>query len=228
MVSSLPLAPAAALAEDSFVSAGRRVRLDGDRDFMRVGVKVTNPAPSGASLGVTFSLGSVDQHNAIGVALTQNGADRESRTVESFAFGGFTHVEGRQCEGQSSSVCNRTSFDWRTDRFYRVVLDRGGRNEDGWLWTLKLVNSGTDVSRILLTARSEYGRLARTGTVVYEAIAPSDCNDINEFESVARKPVVREGTTVAWGNESNLEVGCTNVITAAPVDNGVLRMRIAQ
>ena len=175
------------------------------------------------------SSGPEDPAGSINVRLSQEGADNASRLLHVDSYGFFNNVAGPNCvPGEFHSTCRRGGFDWVRLREYRVVLDRGGQNDEGWLWSMRIVDMETDNVTQLISLRAPYARLAANRSFAMSQLQPNNCSAINSFGANVQKPEVHEGTSVSWGSVDKLNEGCEDPTLTAAVDNGTLKLRIAQ
>jgi hypothetical protein len=227
-MSTMALSPA--LAAPGFFQVSRIIELTGDRDFVRTDFRVVDSAPSGTfELSFQFPFRSEeDPGGSINVRLTQEGADNGSRLLTVDSYGLFNHVNGPNCvPGDFYSSCRRGGYDWVKLREYRVVLDRGDHNDDGWLWTMKLVDMETGDTTKLISLRTSYARLAPSRSHAMIQVLPNDCTSINRFGANVQKPEVHDGTTVSWGDVDKLN-DCEGATLTAAVEGGTLKLRIDQ
>lgn len=228
---ALTLAATPALAASGYLEVGRHFELSGDRDYLRVVGKVTNPAPGGSYV-VAFGLGSDIGNENLEVALIQAGSDNGSRLVKASINGSFQNVQGQNCEQTSDfdAECRRGGYNWVKDRDYRIVIDRGGVDDTGRLWTVKIVDTVTDDTQILMSIRSLQDRLAPEASMARLELTPSDCSNINTLAAVVQKPVAKDGTTVKWGaihRGRDGDTACVNAPLTAPVADGAAKLKIS-
>lgn len=222
-VFALAIPPAHA---NGYLRAARAIELSGDRTHVRTNLKVTNPAPY-SELGVYFGLGAGGE--TVGVRMVQGGSDRASRSVNAYAYGNFFKVIGENCAGETAFMtCYRDGFNWQEDQAYRVVVDRGGHNENGWLWTVKIVNLSNDNVTPLLSVRTPTGQLHQTANLAFMNIDVPNCENLNTLAGNVTKPRRQDGSPFAWGAKDPMHEGCSTATTAAPVEDGVLYLRIAE
>ena len=221
----LALAIPPAHAEVGLIRAARAIELSGDRTYVRTNLTVTNSAPR-SELGVYFGLG--EGGETVGVRLEQNGSDTNTRALVAYAYGEFNAVAGENCGAVGFAECKRSGFDWVEDRAYRIELDRGSRNENGWLWTLRIINTANDNVTPLVKVRTQTSQLNATANLAYLGLEARDCSNINSVTGVVTKPRRADGTAFAWGETASYKEGCSGSTAAAPVVDGQLRPRITQ
>ena len=224
-VLAVAVPPASALG---LIRAARGIELSGTRTFVKTNLRVTNTAPT-LDFGVFFGIGGSDTQNAVGVRMIQNGSDRASRELVAYAYGEFHNVQGQNCAGDGFVDCERKGFDWLVDRAYQVVLDRGGHNDNGWLWTLKIIDQNTDEVTPLLTLRTPESALSLLANRAFLDLSPANCSNIDTAAGIVTKPRRQDGTGFAWGANESYEEACGETAnTVAPVVDGDLRPRISQ
>ena len=221
--------PGATAQEGEYKSlnVSRGFTLGGDRDKARVDMKVTDASP-GASLSVSFGVGA-SQFDNISVQLVQEGGDNSSRLVKLWYVGEFSEGQAKNCTGNYFVECRRGGYDWVKGREYRVVIDRGGRTDAGRLWTVNIKDLATGAVTPLLSVRSPYDKLSTPFNGASLALEPNQCSAVNTSVGVVDKPVVPAGSTVAWQDKiQRVKEGCTDATLSAPLDSGVLRLKIAE
>jgi hypothetical protein len=227
---TLCLAMSPALAVSGSLDIRRAIVMDGDRQYVRTDFRILDSAPSAhLELSHQFPAGTGNEGGYISVELDQEGGDNASRLLVVNTFGLYKDVTGTNCTaGDFDASCRRGGFDWVKGREYRVVVDRGDHNDDGWLWAVKIIDMETNDVTQLISVRGPFPRLAPTGSYARATLNPNDCSAVNRFAANVQKPEVREGTTVAWGAVTRLNECEGGGSTTAAVDNGTLKLRIFQ
>ena len=223
----LALAVPPAHAAGGAVRAARGIELSGERTFVRTDLRVTNTAKS-IDLGVYFGLGDGESMHTVGVRLIQKDSDQRSRMLKAYAFGEFKNLRGLNCEIGGFTECDRNGFNWVVGRDYRVILDRGNHTDNGWLWSLKIVDRSNGNATELLSFRAPDRELNRTANLAFLDLAPANCSNINTAAGVVTKPRRQDGTAYGWGAKESFKEGCDNATVTAPVVDGKLRLKIAQ
>ena len=222
----LALAVPPSLAATANLHAGRAMALSGDRTYLRTNMTVTDPAPT-AHLQVSMRFGNT--MDEAGVVLGQQGSTLASRRLVAYAGGEqIVNPTGEGCEGDFYTFCPREGFDWVTGRAYRFVIERGGQNDNGWLWTMSITDLETSVRTPLMTLRSPYGQLSATGGEGMLDLYPANCDSINSAAGIITQPRRRDGSAFAWGPSTGYKEGCSAATAAAPIVNGNLQPRITQ
>ena len=226
MLAVLALAVPPAFAESGHLRAGRSMALSGDRTYLRTNMAFNNVAPGG-EMGITLGFG--NSYDVVGMRLIQDGSTMTSRRVFSYTYGEhFVNVSGLGCTSGSFTECDRKGFDWLAGRSYQVVVERGGKSSDGWLWSMSITDLETKKRVPLLTLRSPYGQLSATAGAATLDLSPNNCENINAAAGVITKPRRKDSSTFGWGAKTGWQEGCSGSTVAAPVVNGNLKPRITQ
>ena len=229
---ALGIGPAAAV--DDLVSIRKNFELIGDRDRLHADLKVLDSARR-SGLEVFFGLGASEASDdlsatgSVTVRLGQVTGDKESRYVETFAYGYYTDApEGHTCQVDGSYYvgCWRDGFDWEKGHSYRIVIDRGNHTNDGWLWTVSIIDQDTNKESVLLSVRMAFAQLSTQRQFVKLELHPNDCEHVDSYAANVQKPAGPD-TTVTWGDRLTTNE-CTGVTTSTTIDSGVLKLRIAR
>jgi hypothetical protein len=217
---ALAAGPGAA-AEGGFASVGRTFTLSGDRDAVSAVVRV-NRAAAGSGLSLAATLG--QDSGVVTVVFRQDAARPRSRSIQIDGFSmDFKAVEGSGCSYDMRLYCERASYDWVAGRAYKVSLVRGGRNGQGWLWTVRVRDLAAGRTTKLVSLRSPASAVTAGSTSLYAN--PTDCADIAPVAAVVKKPR-GAGSTVAWGKAENYG-SCEGATLRAPIVRGAARLSIS-
>ena len=218
-IALLALAAQPALAAGGYQRAGRPFEVLGAvRSHLRIDARMADPSPaSGVSLEARF--GSGGSSSSIGLMFHADGTTVASRLLKLDGYGIYKGVTGTGCTftpyggGAGRLQCQRSGYDWKTDRYYRMSLVRGNHTTDGWLWTVKATEltpppgpgkpDPADVTTTVVSFRTPAGNLS-TGesgaALAYSNIG--NCEAIDRLAGIVKLPYssTPDGpATVVWG-----------------------------
>ena len=225
VIALIAMAAGPALAADGgFASVGRTFKVTGDRDRVAVVGKVTRAnAGSGLSLGVQLTGAEPGHAGTVTVVFEQGSARPGSRGIKVDGFSmSYKAVQGTGCTYDMRLFCRRTTYDWVEGRAYKAMFTRGGKNGQGWLWTVSVRDLAAAKTTKLVSFRSPADKVSAGEAALYTN--PGDCANITPVAAVAKKPT-GAGSSVSWGAADSY-TSCEDAAAAAPIVKGSAKLSI--